>query len=110
MSYSTTQELIQKITGRRIKSINIDVTIDEPYMLVSRTHEKNISILIEDSELAIAKKDRYKTRITAIPIEKITKITIDTLDDNTLDIWFTVNELLIYNIVVEMSAASLINK
>lgn len=77
-----------------IKSqIHIDVYIENPYMLLSRTSEKNISIKTEDDRIIIFKNDRYHTFIFNVLQSEIMECMFKKYNDSQYEFIFRVQNI-----------------
>jgi len=60
---------MKKIKGTKIKELHMDTYINEPYMLLSRVIDENVSHSWQDNRIVLRKKD--DTVLMNIPIDEI---------------------------------------
>lgn len=89
--------------NNRFKFVGIEIFLDNPnpFMLLSRTREKNVHVKYEDSYLIISRNDRYKTRIITIPLQAISELNIKIISNNEYVVDFMINNIN-YSMVIEV--------
>lgn len=60
---------MDKFKDKKIKELHMDTYINEPYMLLSRVIDKNVSPSFQDNRFVLRKKD--DTVLMNIPLDRI---------------------------------------
>ena len=88
-----------KTEFRRILNSNIFKTLHletytlDPYMLLLRTVEKNVSVAIENDRAIICKRDKYKTSIANIILDSVTNCIIKKYNDIQYEFVFSIHNI-----------------
>ena len=93
VSDDTKIEFKRIINHNRFKTLHIETYTLEPYMLLLRTIEKNVSIAIKDGRIIIRKMDKYNTGIADILFDRITDCIIKKYNDIQYEIIFAVHNI-----------------
>ena len=85
---------LQRILNRNMfKILHIETYTLNPYMLLLRANEKNVASVIENGEIFIHKKDKYKTSIANIILDKITNCIVKRCNDMQYEIVFAIHNI-----------------
>ena len=88
---------MKEIKGTKIKELHLDTYINEPYMLLSRVIDKNVSHSLKDNRVVLRKKD--DTVIMNIPIDEIKGCAIKEFSNSHYQVLFN-----LYNIQYKVLA------
>ena len=88
---------MKEIKGTKIKELHLDTYINEPYMLLSRVIDKNVSHSLKDNRVVLRKKD--DTVIMNIPIDEIEGCAIKEFSNSHYQVLFN-----LYNIQYKVLA------
>lgn len=75
------------------KEVHIDISSDNPYMLLLRVKEKNVVAMRDNERVVFSKNDKHKTGIFNLLINKIENRMIKKYSDNMYELIFTIGNL-----------------
>ena len=93
VSDDTKIEFKHILNHNRFKTLRIEAYTLDPYMLLLRTIERNVSIVIEDGRIIIRKMDKYNTSIADILFDRIADCIIKKYNDTQYEIIFAVHNI-----------------
>ena len=93
VSDDTKIEFKRILNHNRFKTLHIEAYTLNPYMLLLRAIEKNISVGIEDGRIIIRKKDKYNTSIVDILFDRIANCIIKKYNDMQYEIIFAIHNI-----------------
>ena len=88
---------MERIKERKIKELHMDTYINEPYMLLSRVIDENVSHSLQENRVVLRKKD--DTVLMNIPIDKIKDCAVREFDNSRYQVLFN-----LYNVQYKVLA------
>ena len=82
---------MSKFKNKKIKELHIDTYINEPYMLLSRVVDKNISHSLQGDRIVLRKKD--DTVIMNIPLDDVENYTTREFADSHYQVLFNIHNV-----------------
>lgn len=82
---------MDKVKNNKIKELHMDTYINEPYMLLSRVIDKNVSHSLQDNRIVLRKKDN--TVLMNIPLDAIQNYTAREFADSHYQVLFNVHNI-----------------
>lgn len=82
---------MSKINNKKIKELHMDTYINEPYMLLSRVVDKNISHSLQGDRIILRKKDN--TVLMNIPLDSIENYTAMEFADSHYQVLFNIHNV-----------------
>jgi len=82
---------MERVNGRKIKEIHMDAYINEPYMLLARVIDKNISHCMKNNRVVLRKND--DTVLMNIPLDKIEVRSIREFDNSHYQVLFDLDDI-----------------
>lgn len=79
--------------NERFKFLSIEIYLENPFVFLNRTKEKNVHVGYEYDYLVISKNDKHQTRITSIPLEVIENLNVKTVSNKEYVIEFTIEKI-----------------
>lgn len=82
---------MSKFNNKKIKELHMDTYINEPYMLLSRVVDKNVSHSLQGDRIVLRKKDY--TVLMNIPIDSIENYTAREFADSHYQVLFNIHNV-----------------
>lgn len=82
---------MDKVKNNKIKELHMDTYINEPYMLLSRVIDKNVSHLLQDDRVVLRRKD--STVLMNVPLNDIQNYTAREFADSHYQVLFNVHNV-----------------
>lgn len=82
---------MDKFKNKKIKELHMDTYINEPYMLLSRVIDKNVSHLLQDDRVVLRRKD--STVLMNVPLNDIQNYTAREFADSHYQVLFNVHNV-----------------
>lgn len=79
--------------NERFKFLSIEIYLDNPFVFLNRTKEKNVHVGYEYDYLVISKNDKHQTRITSVPLEVIKNLNVKTVSNKEYVIEFMIEKI-----------------
>lgn len=82
---------MSKFNNKKIKELHMDTYINEPYMLLSRVVDKNVSHSLQGDRIVLRKKD--DTVLMNIPIDSIENYIAREFADSHYQVLFNIHNV-----------------
>lgn len=79
--------------NEKFKFLSIEIYLDNPFVFLNRTKEKNVHVGYEYDYLVISKNDKHQTRITSVPLEVIKNLNVKTVSNKEYVIEFMIEKI-----------------
>lgn len=82
---------MDKVKNNKIKELHMDMYINEPYMLLSRVIDENVSHSLQDNRVVLRKKD--DTVLMNVPLSDIQNYTAREFADSHYQVLFNIHNV-----------------
>lgn len=82
---------MERVKGKKIKELHMDAYVNEPYMLLARIVDKNISHCTQNNRVVLRKKD--DTVIMNIPLDEIVVHTVKEFGNTHYQVLFDLDKI-----------------
>lgn len=82
---------MDKVKNNKIKELHMDMYINEPYMLLSRVIDENVSHSLQDNRVVLRKKD--DTVLMNVPLDDIQNYTAREFADSHYQVLFNIHNV-----------------
>lgn len=82
---------MDKLKNKKIKELHMDMYINEPYMLLSRVIDENVSHSLQDNRVVLRKKD--DTVLMNVPLDDIQNYTAREFADSHYQVLFNIHNV-----------------